>query len=346
MISHSFPKYLFFFSIVLSPISLYANSANGIPAETKPSADVTLSFVQPGQIAKVNIREGDSVNIGDILVQQDDSVEKVRLAILEAESKDKTQIQAAEARLEQSRIDLERREAIPKGVTVSIVKRLSKKLKNNLTVCGKTVKQIAREAVIYDEDIIRPLNRPYHSQGGIAILYGNLAPAGCVVKQSAVDSDMLKFKGTACVFNSEEQAMRAILAKKIKKASVIVIRYEGPAGGPGMREMLSPTSAIVGMGLHKHVALITDGRFSGGTRGPCIGHVSPEAQAGGPLAIVKNGDMIEIDIPKRKLNLKLSDAEIERRLKFFKPSSLKIKDSYLVRYSQAVSSADKGAVLS
>jgi dihydroxy-acid dehydratase len=231
------------------------------------------------------------------------------------------------------------------GGIPAVLKRLSKKLKNNLTVCGKTVKQISREAVIYDEDIIRPLNRPYHSQGGIAILYGNLAPAGCVVKQSAVDSDMLKFKGTACVFNSEEQAMRAILAKKVKKASVIVIRYEGPAGGPGMREMLSPTSAIVGMGLHKHVALITDGRFSGGTRGPCIGHISPEAQAGGSLAIVKNGDIIEIDIPKRKLNLKVSDAEIERRLKFFKPPSLKIKDSYLVRYSQAVSSADKGAVL-
>ena len=231
------------------------------------------------------------------------------------------------------------------GGIPAVLKRLSSKLKDNPTVCGKTIKQIAQKAFIYDQDLIRPLNRPYHSQGGIAILKGNLAPAGCVVKQSAVEPDMLRFKGKAAVFNSEEEAMKAILAKRIKGPSVIVIRYEGPAGGPGMREMLSATSAIVGMGMHKEVALITDGRFSGGTRGPCIGHISPEAQAGGPLAIVKNGDIIEIDIPKRSINLKLSKRQIKMRLNSFKALTTKVKDSYLYRYADTVSSADRGAVL-
>ncbi len=231
------------------------------------------------------------------------------------------------------------------GGIPAVLKRLKNKLKDNPTVSAKRIKQIAKEAVIYDDDVIRPLNKAYHSQGGIAILYGNLAPSGCVVKQSAIDRNMLKFSGSARVFNSEEEAMRAILGKKIKKGSVIVIRYEGPAGGPGMREMLSPTSAIVGMGLHKHVALITDGRFSGGTRGPCIGHISPEAQAGGTLAIIKDGDIINIDIPRKKLEVKLSRTQINKRFKSWKPIPPKIKEGYLARYARLVSSADKGAVL-
>ncbi|MFH1338359.1 MAG: dihydroxy-acid dehydratase [Candidatus Omnitrophota bacterium] len=231
------------------------------------------------------------------------------------------------------------------GGIPAVLNRLLPKLANCSTVSGSTTKEIAKRAVIYDEDVIRPPSRAYHKQGGIAILYGNLAPCGCVVKQSAVDEDMLSFTGKARTFDSEESAMRAIMNRAIKKGDVAVIRYEGPAGGPGMREMLSPTSAIVGMGFSKSVALITDGRFSGGTRGPCIGHISPEAQAGGPIAVIKNGDKISIDIPKRKLELLISGRELERRLREFKPPKPKVTSGYLARYSKSVSSADKGAVL-
>jgi dihydroxy-acid dehydratase len=231
------------------------------------------------------------------------------------------------------------------GGIPAVLKRLLPKLENNITVNGATIKQIARKAVIYDADIIRPPRQAYHKQGGIVILYGNLAPNGCVVKQSAVDKGMLRFTGNARTFDSEEEAMKAIMGRRIKKSDVVVIRYEGPAGGPGMREMLSPTSALVGIGLHKSVALITDGRFSGGTRGPCIGHISPEAQAAGPIAIVKNGDRIKIDIPKRKLELLVSQQELKKRLKSFKPRQLKVASGYLARYSKLVGSADKGAVL-
>ena len=231
------------------------------------------------------------------------------------------------------------------GGIPAVLKRLLPKLEDNITVSGKRIKEIARKAVIYDEDVIRPPRRAYHKQGAIAILYGNLAPDGCVVKQSAVDKNMLRFTGNAQTFDSEERAMRAIMSRKIKKGEVLVIRYEGPAGGPGMREMLSPTSAIVGIGMHKSVALITDGRFSGGTRGPCIGHISPEAQAGGPIAIIKNGDRIKIDIPKRRLELLVSQLELKKRLSEFRPVKPKITSGYLARYSKIVSSADKGAVL-
>ena len=231
------------------------------------------------------------------------------------------------------------------GGIPAVLKRLLPKLQDNITVTGATVKQIARKAVIYDEDVIRNLNKAYHKQGGIAILHGNLAPDGCVVKQSAVDKDMLRFIGNARTFGSEEGAMRAIMDRKIKKGNVVVIRYEGPAGGPGMREMLSVTSAIVGMGLAKSVALITDGRFSGGTRGPCIGHISPEAQTGGPIAIIKNGDRIKIDIPKRKIELLISQSKLEKRLREFKSPKPKAITGYLARYSKLVSSADKGAIL-
>ena len=230
------------------------------------------------------------------------------------------------------------------GGIPAVLKRLLPKLEDNITVSGKRIKEIARKAVIYDEDVIRPPRRAYHKQGGIAILYGNLAPDGCVVKQSAVDKNMLRFTGNAQTFDSEERAMRAIMSRKIKKGEVLVIRYEGPAGGPGMREMLSPTSAIVGIGMHKSVALITDGRFSGGTRGPCIGHISPEAQAGGPIAIIKNGDRIKIDIPRRKIELLISQQELKKRLKQFNPPKPKVASGYLARYSKLVGSADKGAV--
>jgi len=230
------------------------------------------------------------------------------------------------------------------GGIPAVMKRLIGKIDDNITVSGKRTKEIAKQAVIFDDDIIRPLDKAYHKEGGIAILFGNLAEDGCVVKQSAVDKSMLSFRGGAKVFNSEEDAMKAILGGKIKKGDVVVIRYEGPRGGPGMREMLSPTSAIVGMGLHKHAALITDGRFSGGTRGPCIGHIAPEAARGGLIAYLKDGDEIVIDMKKRKINANLSSKEIEKRRKSMKILPPKIKSGYLYRYSKLVGSASKGAV--
>lgn len=231
------------------------------------------------------------------------------------------------------------------GGVPAVLKRLKSKLNNCSTVTGQKIFEIADQARIFDEDVIKPLHKAYHKEGGIAVLYGNLAPDGAVVKQAAVSPKMMKFTGRAKVFNREEEAMQAILDGKIKAGDVVVIRYEGPAGGPGMREMLAPTSAIVGMGLVDSVALITDGRFSGGTKGPCIGHVSPEASAGGAIAILRDFDIISIDIPARKLEVKLSQAEIAKRFKAWKPVPPKIKTGYLARYSKLVSSADKGAIL-
>ena len=237
--------------------------------------------------------------------------------------------------------DLEYAGGIP-----AVLKRLKYKLNDVMTLSGLKVRQIADEARIFDEDVIRSEKTAYHAQGGIAVLFGNLAPNGAVVKQSAVSQKMMRFTGTARVFNREEEAMSAILNGKIKGGQVVVIRYEGPSGGPGMREMLAPTSAIVGLGLADSVALITDGRFSGGTSGPCIGHVSPEAASRGPIAIIKDNDIISIDIPARKLEVKLSNAEIAKRFKNWKPVPPKITTGYLARYARMVSSADKGAVVS
>jgi dihydroxy-acid dehydratase len=237
--------------------------------------------------------------------------------------------------------DLEYAGGIP-----AVLKRLRAKLNNTMTLSGRKIYDIADEARIFDEDVIRPFNKAYHKEGGLAVLFGNLAPDGAIVKQAAVNAKMMKFTGKARVFNQEEAAMQAILNGKIKSGDVIVIRYEGPAGGPGMREMLAPTSAIVGMGLSDCVALITDGRFSGGTKGPCIGHVSPEASSGGPIAILKDGDIIDLDIKNRSLNVRLSKEEIAKRLKSWKTIPPKIKSGYLNRYLRLVSSADKGAVLS
>jgi len=231
------------------------------------------------------------------------------------------------------------------GGIPALMKRLRKNLHNNITVSGRKIYDIADSAVVVDEDVIRPMNKPYHKEGGIAILRGNLAPDGAVVKQSAVTPNMMRFEGTARVFDSEEAGMKAILDGKIKAGDVVVIRYEGPKGGPGMREMLSPTAAIAGMGLSESVALITDGRFSGGTRGPCIGHISPEAMEGGAIAILKNGDKIRIDITKRKIDVLLSDAEIKERLNKWKPIQPKITTGYLARYARMVSSAGSGAVM-
>lgn len=231
------------------------------------------------------------------------------------------------------------------GGIPAIMKRMKNQLNDIMTASDKTISQIANEAQILDESVIRDPKNPYHKEGGIAVLKGNLAPEGAVVKQTAVSEAMMKFNGKARVFDSEEAAMAAIMAGKIKKGDCLVIRYEGPKGGPGMREMLSPTSAIVGMGLADDVALITDGRFSGGTQGPCIGHISPEAQAGGAIAIVQDGDGITIDIPARKLELKLSDDEIKARLAKWRAPAIKETEGYLARYAKVVGSASEGAVL-
>lgn len=231
------------------------------------------------------------------------------------------------------------------GGVPGVLKVLKDRLSDNITVSGKNIKEIAENAEVFDNDVIRPLNNPYKAEGGIAILRGNIAPDGAVVKQSAVNEKMLSFTGNARVFNSEEDAMKDIMAKNIRSGDVIVIRYEGPRGGPGMREMLSPTAAIAGMDLSDSVALITDGRFSGGTRGPCIGHVSPEAMAGGPIALINDGDKIKVNIPERKVDLLISDEEISKRKAAWKAPEPKIKKGYLARYQKLVTSANTGAIL-
>jgi dihydroxy-acid dehydratase len=213
-----------------------------------------------------------------------------------------------------------------------------------MTVTGKSVGDNIKTARVLNEDVIRPLTNPYSKQGGIAVLRGNLAPDGAVVKQSAVAPAMQVNEGKARVFDCEDDAISAILAGKIKPGDIVVIRYEGPKGGPGMREMLSPTAAIVGMGLDKTVALLTDGRFSGGTQGAAIGHISPEAAEGGPIALVKEGDVISIDMPAKSLNLKVSDTELEKRRKTLKPRKPAITTGYLARYAKLVTSASTGAV--
>jgi dihydroxy-acid dehydratase len=213
-----------------------------------------------------------------------------------------------------------------------------------LTSTGRSVAENLAGVRVLDDTVIRPLERPYHQEGGIAILWGNLAPEGAVVKQAAVAPEMMVNEGQARVFDSEEGATEAILGGKIKAGDVVVVRYEGPRGGPGMREMLTPTSAIAGMGLDKDVALLTDGRFSGGTRGAAIGHVSPEAADGGPIALVQEGDRIKIDIPAKTLTLLVDEAELARRKAAWQPPEPKIKHGYLARYSRMVSSGSKGAV--
>ncbi len=215
----------------------------------------------------------------------------------------------------------------------------------SINVSGKSIAEIISGVNYVNNEVIRKAGNPYRKEGGIAVLFGNLAPNGAIIKSSGVSPSMMNFKGTAVVFDSEESAMENISKGKIKEGDVVVIRFEGPKGGPGMREMLAPTSQIVGMGLGEKVALITDGRFSGGTRGPCVGHISPEAQEGGPIALIKNGDKIEIDIPDRKLSIDVSEAELNERKNQFTKKPKKIDYGYLSRYAEIVSSADEGAIV-
>lgn len=235
------------------------------------------------------------------------------------------------------------------GGVQAIMQRLSSKLHlDQLTVNGKTIGENLKEFDIVNpklnKEIIATLEEPIHTEGGIAVLKGNLAPDGSVVKQAAVDPKMRVYTGPAKVYDCEEDAMESILAGNVKPGDIVVIRYEGPKGGPGMREMLAATAAIGGMGLLESVALITDGRFSGGTRGPCIGHVSPEASEGGPIALVKDGDMIEINIPERTLNLKISEEELKKRKAVFVPPKKEVT-GYLARYQRAVHSANTGGIV-
>ena len=234
------------------------------------------------------------------------------------------------------------------GGVYAVMKELTKLnlLDTSLITCtGKTVAENLEGVTNRNPEIIRPVENPYTKTGGIAVLKGNLAPDGCVVKQSAVAAEMMVHEGPARVFDSEEDAISAIYAGKIVAGDVVIIRYEGPKGGPGMREMLNPTSAIAGMGLDKEVALITDGRFSGATRGASIGHVSPEAASGGNIGLVQEGDIIAIDIPNHTISMKVSDEELAKRRAAWVCPEPKVKTGYLARYAKLVSSADKGAIL-
>ena len=265
---------------------------------------------------------------------------KLELELFDKLGKESPQLTSIRPGGEDFMEDLEYAGGIPGVLNV-----LKDRLSDNISTSGKKIKEIAQNGEVFDNDVIRPLNNPYKKEGGIAILRGNLAPDGAVVKQSAVSENALNFTGTARVFNSEEEGMKAIMKKEIKSGDVVVIRYEGPKGGPGMREMLSPTAAIAGMNLSDSVALITDGRFSGGTRGPCVGHISPEAMAGGPIALIEEGDKISINIPERKIDLLISHGEMKKRREAWKAPEPKIKKGYLARYQKLVTSANTGAVL-
>ncbi len=234
------------------------------------------------------------------------------------------------------------------GGISAILKELSKKdllHTNCITVTGKTIGENIADAVNANTNVIRPIENPFSPTGGLAVLYGNIAPEGAIVKTAAVDEKMMVFKGPARIYEDQDTAVSSILAGDVKAGDVVLIRYEGPKGGPGMPEMLTPTSAIMGQGLGDKVALITDGRFSGGTRGACIGHISPEAAEHGPIAVVNPGDIIAIDIPNRTMNVELSDEEIAMRLAALPKFEPKIKTGYLARYAKMVTSAGKGAVL-
>ncbi len=237
--------------------------------------------------------------------------------------------------------DLEELDAA--GGLPAVMKVLGERLHLDVvTATGGTVKENIQDAIVYDTEVVRPLDNPIHEEGGVAILTGSLAPNGAVVKVTAIPPKMLVHRGPAKIFESEEEVMKAILGKSIKEGDVLVIRHEGPKGGPGMREMLSPTAAIVGMGLSESVALITDGRFSGATVGPCIGHVSPEAAEGGPIAVLEDGDIVSIDVPKRRLDVKVSKEQLKARLDRWKPKPSRIHRGYLRRYWSLVQSAEKG----
>ncbi len=231
------------------------------------------------------------------------------------------------------------------GGVSAVLKQLGNKINDTPTLSGLSTHQLAASVNRIDEDVIRPLSAPYRNEGGLAVLFGSIAPKGSVVKQSGVSEKMMVFEGIARCYDSEELAMAALMDGVVKAGDVVVIRYEGPKGGPGMREMLAPTSALMGLGLGDSVALITDGRFSGGTRGPCVGHISPEAAEGGPIALIKDGDRILLDITNRKLELLVDETTLAERRNQWRPPEPKIKTGWLARYAKVVTSAYTGAVM-
>jgi dihydroxy-acid dehydratase len=230
------------------------------------------------------------------------------------------------------------------GGVPGVLYQLRDRINDNPTLTGPTVKELVASVAAVDEEVIQPVDHPVRAEGGLAILFGNLAPLGSVVKQSGVSATMMKFEGRARCFDSEEAAMAALMGGQVVAGDVVVIRYEGPKGGPGMREMLAPTATLMGLGLGDSVALITDGRFSGGTRGPCIGHISPEAAEGGPIGLVEDGDLIRLDIPNRKLELLVEDTELTSRKAAWKAPEAKINTGWLARYAKVVTSANTGAI--
>lgn len=264
----------------------------------------------------------------------------ISLEVFDQISRETPQLCKLEPASEQMMEDLHWAGGIP-----AILSRLRDQIEDNLTVSGLTTAEIAAKATVVDDDVIRPLDNPYSAEGGIAVLRGTLAPDGAVVKIGAVSENMRTFRGPALCFNSEEEAMEAILANRIPDGCWVVVRYEGPSGGPGMREMLGPTSALAGMGKAESVGLLTDGRFSGGTRGPCIGHVSPEAARGGPIALIQDGDEIEVNMAERRLDLLVPAEELERRRAAWKPIEPKVKTGWLARYARFVQSAASGAIM-
>jgi dihydroxy-acid dehydratase len=230
------------------------------------------------------------------------------------------------------------------GGVPGVLYQLRELINDNPTLTGPSVKEIVASIASVDEEVIHSVTKPVRAEGGLAILFGNLAPLGSVVKQSGVSEKMMNFEGRARCFDSEEAAMQALMGGVVVAGDLVVIRYEGPKGGPGMREMLAPTATLMGLGLGESVALITDGRFSGGTRGPCIGHISPEAAEGGPIALIVDGDRVRLDIPNRKLELLVDEEELGRRKAAWKAPEAKIKTGWLARYAKVVTSANTGAV--
>ena len=312
-----------------------------IKEQLKPSQIMTQDAFKTA--VAVDLALGGSSNttlhIPAIASELEDHGVNVNLDLFDKMSKEIPHIASISPAGEHMMLDLDLAGGIP-----AVLKTLESKINtNNITCNGLTIEKNLENVEVKDHRVIRTLEKPVHSEGGIAILNGNLAPNGSVVKQGAVDKNMMVHKGPARVFNGEDECVTAIYNNEIKKGDVIVIRYEGPKGGPGMREMLNPTSAIVGMGIES-VALITDGRFSGGTRGPCVGHVSPEAMENGPLAAIHDGDIIKIDIPQRKLEVELSDEKIHERISYAVKPERKLK-GWLSRYQKLASSADKGGIL-
>ncbi len=314
-----------------------------VEKDIRPSSIITKDSIRNAIIADLALG-GSTNSILHLLAIANEAEVDITLKDFEELSFKVPQIIKLDPSAEKTMTDLENAGGIP-AVLKTLYGNIPE-MKNTKGVSGLKLSEIASSDIWCDNDVIRPVSNPITTNPGLAVLHGNLAPNGAVVKISGVDKECLVFTGKAKTFDSEEAAMNAIMSDKIKAGDVVVIRYEGPKGGPGMREMLSPTSAIVGKGLGKKVALITDGRFSGGTRGLCIGHISPEAPAGGIIGIIKDNDEIYINILEREITLKVPEEEIKSRLKDFTPAASKVRKGYLKRYSAVVSSSDKGAITS